>query len=225
VNFRFLGLWDTVLSTNSGPAYNLGIPEQFHHVAQAVALNEFRGQTGRWVSGSWLGAFPLESIKGARTPQGTVRIERGFLGSHSDIGGGYGANESQLAQVALEWMVSQAVAAGVKIDDAPRTVIANPIVHDKSNNQNQLNGRPTGEDRDVHYRDGTVVKQRQMVLPGMQFTDTEQFISYRPSVLDANGNQVRSTVPGAGTGTVDMAGYLAWLKANGYELNLTVQAP
>jgi RHS repeat-associated protein len=225
VNFRFLGLWDTVLSTNSGPAYNLGIPEQFHHVAQAVALNEFRGQTGRWVSGSWLGAFPLESIKGARTPQGTVRIERGFLGSHSDIGGGYGANESQLAQVALEWMVSQAVAAGVKIDDAPRTVIANPIVHDKSNNQNQLNGRPTGEDRDVHYRDGTVVKQRQMVLPGMQFTDTEQFISYRPSVLDANGNLVRSTVPGAGTGTVDMAGYLAWLKANGYELNLTVQAP
>ena len=223
VNFRFLGLWDTVLSTNNGPAYNLGIPEQFAHVAHAVALNEFRGQTGRWVSGSWLGAFPLESIEGGPATEGKVRIERGFLGSHSDIGGGYGATENQLAQVALEWMIKQAVTAGVAIDDAPRTIIANPIVHDKSNNQNQLNGRPTGEDRDVHYRDGRVVKQRQMVLHGLKFSDTEQFITYRPSVADENGNLVRTTVPGAGTGTVDMAGYLAWLRNNGYDLNLTVQ--
>lgn len=201
----------------------MAIPEQFAHVSHAIALNEFRGQNGRWVSGSWLGTFPLESIKGARTPEGRVRIERGFLGSHADIGGGYGADENQLAQVALEWMVNQAIIAGVAIDAAPRTVIANPIVHDKTNNQNRLNGRPTGEDRDVRYRDGVVVKQRQMVLPSMVFSDTEQFITYRPSVEDENGNLVRTTVPGAGTGTVDMPGYLAWLRDHGYDLNLTVQ--
>ena len=33
VNFRFMGLWDTVLSTNSGRNYQLSIPAQFKHVA------------------------------------------------------------------------------------------------------------------------------------------------------------------------------------------------
>ena len=223
VNFRFLGLWDTVLSTNRGPAYNLAIPDQFAHVSHAIALNEFREEVNRDVPGSRWGAFPLESIGRAPIPEGKVRIERGFIGAHADIGGGYGPDENQLAQVALEWMVKQAVAAGVIMDDIPRTVIARPIMHDMSKNQNAPDGRPTWEDRNVHYRDGTVVKQQDMDLPGMKFRDTEQFITYRPSTVDENGNLVRGPAPGMGTGTVDMAGYLAWLRANGYDLNLTVQ--
>ncbi|NCT96034.1 MAG: DUF2235 domain-containing protein [Comamonadaceae bacterium] len=42
-----------------------------------------------------------------------TRIERGFLGAHADIGGGFGENDSQLARAALVWMVEQAQVAGV----------------------------------------------------------------------------------------------------------------
>jgi len=66
----------------------------------------------------------------------------------------------------------------------------------------------------LHYRDGTIVKQRDMDLPGMKFRDTEQLITYRPSTVDENGNLVRGPAPGMGTGTVDMAAYLAWLRPN-----------
>src|SRR5205085_6035615 len=45
LNFRFMGLWDTVLSTNSGRNYNLAIPDQFAYVAHATALNEYRSDT------------------------------------------------------------------------------------------------------------------------------------------------------------------------------------
>src|SRR5205085_989301 len=43
VDFRFMGLWDTVLSTNeTGVAYQLAVPMEFAYVAQAVSLNEYR---------------------------------------------------------------------------------------------------------------------------------------------------------------------------------------
>jgi RHS repeat-associated protein len=46
INFRFMGLWDTVLSDNwSGTSYNFDIEPGFQYVAQAVALNEFRYHT------------------------------------------------------------------------------------------------------------------------------------------------------------------------------------
>ena len=65
-------------------------------------------------------------------PASQTRIERGFIGAHADIGGGFGVNESQLAQVALTWMVNQATAAGVSMNAPPSTIIATPVVHDKS---------------------------------------------------------------------------------------------
>jgi RHS repeat-associated protein len=61
VNFRFMGLWDTVLSSNVNRGYNLAVPDQFAYVAHAIALNEYRGQTVRDLPDS-TGAFPLESI-------------------------------------------------------------------------------------------------------------------------------------------------------------------
>ncbi|MDP2110624.1 MAG: RHS repeat-associated core domain-containing protein, partial [Thiobacillus sp.] len=75
VSFRFMGLWDTVLSDNWAPySYQLGIPDDFAYVAQAVALNEFRGHThpfGRalppYDRHAW-GSFPLESIMGGPVP-------------------------------------------------------------------------------------------------------------------------------------------------------------
>jgi RHS repeat-associated protein len=207
VTFNFMGLFDTVLSTHTGD-YQLGIPDAFKYVAQAMALNEYRdGAVG----------FPMESIRGAPTPQDTTRIERGFLGAHSDIGGSY--PDGELAKVALVWMVDQAKLADVKINDQPslHTIAANPVLHDKSNNL--LHGADTGgptatsQDRDVRYRNGTVEKQRKTTLGVMSYADTVQFIKYKP-----NPNAQEEIA-----GTVDMKGYLQWLNNHGYNINLTIQ--
>jgi RHS repeat-associated protein len=150
VNFRFMGLWDTVLSENrTGHTYQLGIPPQFSYVAQAVALNEYRSRIGSVLSDipfwnatrnpqdarNHYGYFPLESISGSGTPQGATRIELGFVGAHADIGGGYGENDNQLSRVALSWMVAQAQIAGVRMraDQVPVIDMDNPVIHDPSN--------------------------------------------------------------------------------------------
>ncbi len=97
---------------------------------------------------------------------------------------------------------------------AASTIIANPVLHDKSNAIRD--GAPTArsEDRTVRYLDGATTTQRQMTGTGMTNADTGQFITYDP---------IRSR-PDNVTGTVDTRGYLHWLNANGYGLtNLTVQ--
>ena len=175
---------------------------------QAVALNEYRGN---------LVAFPLESIMGIPIPAGQTRIERGFIGSHSDIGGSF--PDGDLAKVALVWLVEQAKLAGVKMDESQldRSIIANPVIHDKSTNL--LNGAEGGgpiqnsEDRDIRYLDGSTDKQRQAEIDGMSWADTKKYITYK-----ANPNTIDSIA-----GTVDMQRYLEWLDKNGYGINLTIQ--
>jgi hypothetical protein len=228
VNFRFMGLFDTVLSTNySGISYNLAISLQFTYVAQAVALNEHRGKTTRRLLNS-VGAFPLESIMGGPSPIGKKRIERGFIGSHADIGGGFGADESQLSQVALAWMVDQARAAGIKMTDSPllHSISANPVVHDKSDNQYSTNGAPVApgiEDRTVNYRDGRTSTQMAMNGAGMTWADTQKFISYLPAVKLDRGQAIRFPSGDYKTGTVDMQRYLDWLNKNGYNIDMRVK--
>jgi RHS repeat-associated protein len=151
VNFRFMGLWDTVLTTNVGRDYRLGIPTQFKHVAHAVALNEYRSQpaaTGNlpglaaFFDGTrahlpddlhW-GGFPLESIGASSSRPGQVRIERGFIGAHADIGGGYAPGDDGLSSVALSWMVAQAKLAKVEMNTRSIRIDMNsPVIHDQSN--------------------------------------------------------------------------------------------
>jgi hypothetical protein len=212
LNLRFMGLWDSVLSTYTG-SYQLAIPKTFQYVAHATAMNEYRGAAV---------AFPLESILGVPTPTGTTRIERGFLGAHSDIGGSF--KDGDLAKVTMSWMRDQAVAAGVKMDDLnDRTLIANPVIHDKSSNllgpppsesgSPSTTSQPTtnSEDRDVHYANGKVVKQRKTTDQGMTYADTQAFITYK-----ANPNTQDYI-----SGTVNAACYLDWLNSHGYKINLT----
>jgi RHS repeat-associated protein len=199
VDLRFMGLWDTVLSTHTG-TYDLGIPSDFDYVAHAVALNEYRS------------LFPLESIRGGpAAPVGSVRIERGFLGSHSDIGGSFA--DGDLATVALSWMVDQAKAAGLAFldsADAP-LAIANPVLHDKSSNLFKSEGpAPTvfSEDRIIRYLDGNAERERRATVPGMSYGDTGQFIRYD---LHPQGDVA---------GQVDLPGYVAWLNAHGYGIDV-----
>lgn len=243
VNFRFMGLWDTVLSDNwSGHSYNLAIPLEFSYVAQAVALNEYRGHTlplGRanpFDTHSW-GSFPLESIMGSVIPATQTRIEKGFIGAHADIGGGFAEGQNELAQVALAWMYEQAKTAHVKMLDTTFTIKASPVIHDKSdvirfgspntgsalqndgewNDTYSITTNPIvgsgAEDREVRYLDGSETTQRQMTGTGLTNAETEQFITYDPQ-RNRSDNV---------TGIVDMQAYLNWLNDNGYEINMTVQ--
>ncbi|NLF53647.1 MAG: hypothetical protein GX576_04470 [Thauera phenolivorans] len=201
VNLRFIGLWDTVLSVHLG-SYNLGIPDEFAHVAHAIALNEYRR------------LFPLESIAGMDTPDGKTRIERGFLGSHSDIGGSF--EDGDLAKVALAWMVKEAESANVKMDvDAlDRSISPQPVLHDKSRNLFAEEGpapNEHSEDREVRYRDGGVALQREAHIDGMRYEDTTAFITY-------DNWPVRNV-----SGSVDMEAYLAWLTANDYGIEMILQ--
>jgi hypothetical protein len=199
VNLHFIGLFDTMKSVSDG-SYTLAIPAQFSYVAQAVALDEYRN------------LFPLESIVGSPATNNT-RIEMGFLGSHSDMGGGFA--EGDLAKVALVWMVNQAEAAGIAMKAVDNTIIANPVIHDKSNNQGQspdrftLDTLPT-ENRQVHYMNGTSTTETSMKGTGMTNPDTYTFITQKFGSDNA-------------VGTVDMAAYLNWLNQNGYGINMTVQ--
>lgn len=203
INFRFMGLWDTVLSTHVG-SYELGIVEAFTHVAHAVAVNEYRGH---------LIAFPLESIMGTAIPAHQTRIERGFLGAHSDIGGGFA--DGELQKVALNWMVEQAKAAEVSmrpLETELSQIASSTVLHDHSTNLLSDGPRPGSEDRLIRYLDGSTVRQREADNLTLNWSQTEEFITYR-----SNPNSIDSVA-----GEVDAASYLEWLEKNHYSVQLDV---
>ena len=166
------------------------------YVAQAVAVNEHRT------------LFPGESIYSSPSSASSsagIRNEVGFIGAHADIGGRFLTTDSQLAQVALTWMVNQATAAGVSMNAPPDTIIANPVLHDKSNGT---------EDRDRCLRANNEVwanncqKQKVATPGGMNWAQSAMFrYSYLNPQLDADGV---SKI----TGYVNMQGYAKWLKQN-----------
>lgn len=77
----------------------------------------------------------------------------GFLGAHSDIGGGY--NEGDLSAVALMWTIKQTELAGLtfdkkKINKGDFKIVTDPVVH------SSLDVFPFyNADRDFRYIDGT----------------------------------------------------------------------
>lgn len=202
VQIRFLGLWDTVaqfgLNGASNASWQLAIPAAARNVFQAVALNEHRY------------LFPGESIG-----RGT---QRGFIGSHADIGGSYGTGD--LSDVALNWIVDQANKSGVKMQTWKEAgheewaVVTDPVLHDKSNGSG---------DRDFCLRGNNEAwasncqKQRQATPGGMNWSATASYINrYAASTMDADGS---SKI----VGEINMEGYGAWLKKNyGWDIAYSV---
>jgi RHS repeat-associated protein len=265
VNFRFMGLWDTVLSTNrSDYTYQLGIPAQFQHVSHAVALNEYRSAPAGVNAGTFAaintnlpfwdntrphlpddnhyGGFPLESIGASSNSVGRTRTEMGFIGAHADIGGGY-RDDNSLSRVALAWMVGQAQTAGVRMNVGGfniTSVGASPVIHDQSNAIRVGNPITNPQFRVITGRNAPVVypiEDRQVTgavtgnsartmgfnNSSMTNTDTHQFINYTPRNYQVNDprrtNDIAEvTALNNRTGTVDMQGYVQWLRNNGYTL-------
>lgn len=137
LNLRFLGLWDTVphLGTAEfndsieshgmdGDAF-LAIPAIVQHTAHAISVNE-----NRWI-------FDAISVHDSPGQTSGNKVEKGFIGAHADIGGGY--RNSDLSNVAFMWIVEQAKRAGLSnsvINNARITArgwdqVRRPIVNDE----------------------------------------------------------------------------------------------
>lgn len=204
IELRFLGLWDSVAQFGLNGAGNglwqLDVPVDVKHVFHAVALNEHRD------------LFPGERISRG--------VERGFIGSHADIGGSYGTGD--LSDVALNWMVQNARNSGIVMsnwgDNGTQEawgVVTNPVLHDKSQPKK---GAP--EDRELYFRANNEIwadrreLQRQATIGGKTWLDTQKsglITYYQTSQMDADG--VSRIV-----GKVNMQQYQTWLKSYGLEV-------
>jgi uncharacterized protein (DUF2235 family) len=106
---HFVGVWDTVSSVGwvydvaHFPGTKATHNPDLHYVRHAVSIDERR-------------AFFRQNLFG--TPHGPEQDiqEIWFAGVHSDIGGSYPEPESQLSKIALQWMVCEAEAVGLGVD-------------------------------------------------------------------------------------------------------------
>ena len=124
VRIRFLGVFDTVGALGVPIDWVKGITEDLPHVnlqfhdtrlcgnvdvaCHAIAIDERRGPyEPTW----WEAPEP-----GAAQPDKVLQVW--FAGVHSDIGGGY-ADDKSLAEVALGWMLEQALDTGLDLTSMP----------------------------------------------------------------------------------------------------------
>lgn len=214
LSLRFMGLWDTVphlgYFNEDEARYDFSIDASVPYVAHAVALNEHRGG---------LISFDGVSILLApATTSGGNRIEMGFIGSHADIGGGYGTGD--MSDVALMWMIEQARRQGVafeneKIKDNGWNVVSSPIIHDKSGNKiDPPNFSPAG-DRDIAYGNGTSVKQGKAIVGGNDTAWARSQVNYYSAWCGPSDSPA--------VGLVDMQKYNDWLVGQG--INISYVSP
>ncbi|MES9971367.1 MAG: DUF2235 domain-containing protein, partial [Candidatus Thiodiazotropha sp.] len=179
LNLNFVGLFDTVphfgvSQGNDLQQLRLGIPSSTDYAAHAVAVNEHRAD------------FAGVSIHDSpSTANSVTRIERGFIGAHSDIGGGYA--EGDLSDVAFMWMVQQAERAGVVMDRGYISGIGwhrvtSPIVHDSVGVCPAWPICFSGPDREFMYANGNDIVNQQAWLgaagdDGMDFTESQSFFN------------------------------------------------
>jgi len=241
LNLGFMGLFDTVPhyflpQGTGGPGgltddlseLPLGIPSGFDHVSQAIAVTEDRAD------------FNAISIhQNASANSNGNRVERGFIGAHSDIGGGYG--DGDLSDVALNWMAAQARQGGanVNITNADLRVVTNPILHSSLDIFPFYNA-----DREVRYLDGSFTDQLGDELfinqPawnedgrfGMNYETAEDYFGYEYSTEDQICSAGGCIHDGSYTQGRDIngdrtlvglvtPGYAKWLKDQ-YGLDITI---
>jgi uncharacterized protein (DUF2235 family) len=108
---HFVGVWDTVSSLGwiynavYFPYTNATKNPDLNIVRHAMSIDERRA------------FFPQDPFgpPSAQNPNQSVE-EVWFAGVHSDVGGSYPENESQLSKLALRWMLCEAQLAGLRVD-------------------------------------------------------------------------------------------------------------
>lgn len=238
VNLRFMALFDTVPHYSANQLHleaagisqdddlrqlDLGVgeggdPNTMDYVAHAVAANEDR-------QGFHAISIHPHPLKGNTES----RMEKGFIGAHADIGGGY--SEGDLSDVALMWMVKRAEAAGVLMSTKYSQqnqfdIVTRPVIHDS-------------KDAKFIFRDGRIFKYMNGVD---EITQKRWYDHYKtPSAygmdyeLSKTGffNEDYRNGPYSMRGTKDHEGndtlvglvdgnfYAQWLVAN-YDLNIRI---
>jgi hypothetical protein len=106
--------------------FDRSLNENVRYARHALSIDERRADFDRvaWVND---GEPPNRELA-----EGPWFTQYWFAGNHSDIGGSYPENESRLSDISLKWMATQAMKAGLIIDDRYLT----------------LNGRPDGPQHD-----------------------------------------------------------------------------
>lgn len=109
----FVGVWDTVASVGAPfisreiPATPTIVDKRYHHVRQALALDEYRTTfkpRPYFIEAGYDYAAHQQSIK-----------QQWFAGAHGDVGGGYLNAEAGLALQTLLWMARESVQCGLRL--------------------------------------------------------------------------------------------------------------
>lgn len=126
VPIKLLGLFDTVGSVIESGRYGPRLRthaftqtnQNVEHVRHAVAIDERRTmfEPQLWPSGKLYWPQPFQPQKAVLQDVKEVW----FTGVHADIGGGYPEERSQLAKIALHWMIEETKALG--LDYKTRTI-------------------------------------------------------------------------------------------------------
>jgi uncharacterized protein (DUF2235 family) len=122
---QFLGLWDTVMSY--GGLIQRTLPHLRHNpnvkiVRHAIALDEGRS----WFQVRPWGLLDVDRIGDADAPD-RLQLARQdvkevwFRGSHSDVGGS--ATQEPSMNIALRWMVCEAAAAGIRLNEEGKSML------------------------------------------------------------------------------------------------------
>ena len=119
VRVHFVGVWDTVsafgwvsnLRTLPSTANNPSID----HIRHALAIDERRA------------LFNANIFRPADPAQHVSIKQVWFAGTHSDIGGGFPAEEGALSRITLQWMLREAEQQGLLIDNTNRARLLQQI--------------------------------------------------------------------------------------------------
>ena len=262
LNLRFLGLWDTVTHIgtsqkndsresdgNTGDTFQ-GIPDRVKYTAHAFSVNERREAFGSWSIYDRPEQQDQEIAPNSTRPlPGSTgyKIEKGFLGGHADIGGGF--ENSDLSDVAFMWMIDRAMDAGIPagsdrgidlnfIDGMRWNRVTRPFANDL------VYEAPLGFDfiynpgRLFRYLDageGTDVLQEDLNVPaGSRFLSFEQSIDFLETNIYADTSdkddglrvtelKKQPSVPVVSGIAPPTEAYLyqAWLK-NNYDLDISI---
>lgn len=113
LEIRMLGVWDTVSAlTTCNRKYHDVLEElidlktypEVKYACHAVSIDEVRGD---------FALIPFKRARGKRAEEISMK-EVWFAGAHSNVGGGF--VDSGLSDIALEWMLSEAIKQGLLIN-------------------------------------------------------------------------------------------------------------